>query len=271
MKLRLFVIVLFLANLAVAAWYLGWIDSIVGPEMRTDREPSRVLQQVRPNTVSVVLSAGARAPIAPVGPPANPPPASHNSDGSAPSIGAPSPTSAASAPAAPASGATLVAVGGISVGRCLEAGPFETEAEVAAAEQALAALPASAWQRVGAPRPATFAIVFGPFASDEGLRTKTEELDRMKLAYERTPLRRADGSAVSSGPNVLVVHRAPTRAAADAALANLARRGVRTARVVPWLPAGTRYHVRVPAPSAQQIQWVRAAASGGREFKPCAA
>jgi hypothetical protein len=54
MKLRALVIALLLANLLVAGWYGGWFDFIVGVERRTGREPDRMQQQVKPQTIKVV-------------------------------------------------------------------------------------------------------------------------------------------------------------------------------------------------------------------------
>jgi hypothetical protein len=83
MKLRALVIALLLANLLVAGWYGGWFDFIVGIERRTGREPNRVLQQLKPQTIKVVppgraapdhrphdpASAPAGEPTPDVGPP----------------------------------------------------------------------------------------------------------------------------------------------------------------------------------------------------------
>ena len=58
MMLRALVVALLLANLAFFGWSQGWLDGVVGVRARGDREPERLANQVRPETV-VVLSTGA--------------------------------------------------------------------------------------------------------------------------------------------------------------------------------------------------------------------
>ena len=65
---RLLVLILALANLGFYAWTQGWIDDVVGVRARGDREPERLLRQVRPEIV-VILPAGiASAPTATAAP-----------------------------------------------------------------------------------------------------------------------------------------------------------------------------------------------------------
>ena len=58
--LRALVVALLIANLAFFGWSQGWLDGVVGIRARGDREPERLANQVRPETI-VVLSAGASA------------------------------------------------------------------------------------------------------------------------------------------------------------------------------------------------------------------
>ena len=63
--LRALVVVLLLANLTFFAWTQGWLDAVVGARAIGDREPERLLRQVRPETVRILpaneVAAGAPA------------------------------------------------------------------------------------------------------------------------------------------------------------------------------------------------------------------
>lgn len=52
--LRAAAIVLVLANAAFFAWTQGWLDSVVGVRAIGDREPERLLRQVRPETIRIL-------------------------------------------------------------------------------------------------------------------------------------------------------------------------------------------------------------------------
>lgn len=120
---------------------------------------------------------------------------------------------------------------------CLEAGPFP-EADLGVTEAALlgAGVPASAWTRRNVPPTPAYAVYMGRFAEGAALRTKEEELRRRGLPFEvlQAPPELAPG---------LVLSRHEDEAAAGRALAALADKGVRTARVVP-LPAPAQVWLR---------------------------
>ena len=52
--LRAAAIALVLANAAFFAWTQGWLDSVVGVRAIGDREPERLLRQVRPETIRIL-------------------------------------------------------------------------------------------------------------------------------------------------------------------------------------------------------------------------
>ena len=64
--LRAVVIALLLANAAFFAWTQGWLDNVVGVRSIGDREPERVLRQIRPETIRIVPdpTVAAAAPLA---------------------------------------------------------------------------------------------------------------------------------------------------------------------------------------------------------------
>ena len=61
-------LVLALANLGFYAWTQGWIDNVVGVPARGDREPERLLRQVRPEIVVILPPSIASAPAPAVAP-----------------------------------------------------------------------------------------------------------------------------------------------------------------------------------------------------------
>lgn len=60
--LRALIVALLLANLAFFAWTRGWLDTVVGVRPTGDREPERVLLQVRPELIRI-LPASSAAPV----------------------------------------------------------------------------------------------------------------------------------------------------------------------------------------------------------------
>lgn len=109
---------------------------------------------------------------------------------------------------------------------CLEAGPFADSA-VAAAEAVLAQhnVAEGTWTREAVAKGSQWAVYMGRFADRDVMRSKGEELRRLNVAFEEleSPPLLAPGIRISSHPD---------KAAAEAALAQLVTRGVRTARVV---------------------------------------
>ena len=61
--LRALIVALLVANLAVFAWTQGWLDSVVGMRSIGDREPERLLRQVRPETIRILPPEAAREPV----------------------------------------------------------------------------------------------------------------------------------------------------------------------------------------------------------------
>lgn len=61
--IRALIALLLLANLAFFAWSQGWLDSVVGIRSTGDREPERLLRQVRPELIRILPPAsGASEP-----------------------------------------------------------------------------------------------------------------------------------------------------------------------------------------------------------------
>ena len=238
--LRALVAVLVLANLGFWAWSAGALDALgLGPH--AERDPGRLAQQLRPDSVRVLSPQAAATALSPRGPAV-----------------AASPSSAA---------ASIDAV------VCLEAGPFSATA-ADDAERALsdAAVPATAWQRLRLDLAAQYGVVLGPFNSRESLQLKREELARLRLDGEEIGLATDGSVATTAGRPALALGRYDSRGAADTALAGFSQRGVRTARVAQLRLAGTQTRLRVEAAPAALAEQLRALSGPvwGAGFTACA-
>ena len=242
--LRALVAVLLLVNLGFWAWSAGALESLGWAPTR-ERDPARLALQTGAEAVRVL------------------PP-----DAALPAAGRARATSA-SAAEGPASAAGAEARGQSS--QCLETGPLALTA-LASAERALLAggVGEGSWVRRSANLPAQYAVVLGPFNSNEALRNKREEIARLRLPLEALSL---PAVGAGSGPQAgLALGRYDNRATADSALAGYAQRGVRTARVLQLRPAGSEVHLRFDSATAAQAQQLRSLSGElvGAAFAPCA-
>ena len=148
--------------------------------------------------------------------------------------------------------------------QCLEAGPFTVSA-LESAEQALAAvIPERGWIRAGRELGAQFGVVIGPLAGRDAVQKKEAELKSLRVSYEET---RLPGDRDPS----LALGRFDSRAAAEAELESLTKRGVRTARVATTREAGTEWRLRLDSASPSLAAQLRGLSlPGGGAFAPCA-
>ncbi len=247
--LRAAVAVLLLANLGFFAWTQGWLGD--GGAGRGDREPERLERQVQPEIVRILPAAslaGSRTRAPPTPPAAEPVPAAriaaaNTSSSAAPGAGAPA---------------------------CLQAGPF-TPAEVGKVEAALqAALPTArgAWSNVKIETPGIWLVYMGRYADREALRARMDELRRTpNLSFEELQ----GAPALEPG---IVLGRHDSRDAAEAALARLADRGIKTVKVVALSPPATVHMLRVERADAAlrlQLTGLSPGTLGGTTFLPCPA
>jgi hypothetical protein len=147
-------------------------------------------------------------------------------------------------PAPAASAALAAADAAASAARashCLQAGPF-SNGEAEAAERTLrdAGIPPAAWQAIRSEVPGVYMVYMGRYSDRELLQRKRDEVRRMHLEVEelRSPAELAPG---------LNLGRFDGKPAADAALARMVQRGVRTARVIMLRAAQNQTLVRLPA------------------------
>ena len=236
--LRAIVVLLLLGNGVLLAWQQGWLGASLQAPSQQGREPDRLQRQVNPELVRVLSPVAASAALAEA---------------------ARSATAAALVASAQASAAATAPA-------CLEAGPFAT-AELPAAQEAMrkTGLPAASWTTVNAPRKGVFIIYMGRYPDSDIYDRKRDELRRLKI----------DAQVLKESPDLqpgLVLGRFDDKPAADAELARLTQRGVRTARVLALSTAVTLANLRLPAATAEQrgrLEGVQLP-PGGIGFGPCA-
>jgi hypothetical protein len=155
-------------------------------------------------------------------------------------VPAPSVAAVLAAAPAPAAGKTADA------GQCLETAPLAA-ADAATLQRSLldAGVPAGALATVDAAMPGRWIVYMGRFTDDAKRQRKIDELDRMKLSFQRISSPPALSLGISLGNFSSV-------AAAQERLDELAKRGVRTARVVAMEAPGPGKRLRAkPADDAQ--------------------
>jgi hypothetical protein len=246
--LKWLVMALLAANVAFFTWTLGWLDGVVGARALGDREPGRLAQQVRPDSV-VILTPKAVAAAA-------------------------SSASAASAASAASTAASSVSVIGAA---CLEAGPFSGP-EFTTAEAVMTGLiPASAWSRVAVDVPGIWVVYMGPYPSADMRSKKESEIKRRGLKFEAFKLppelsaeqRKTLAAQLIPG---LSLGRYASLNAADAALADFGVSGVHSARVVEVMKPYSAQSLRVAKAEptlAARLTGLTGNAALGKPFVAC--
>ena len=200
------VVLLVLANLGYWAW-AGGLLAPVGLSPTSQSEPQRLSQQIRPEALRILtpqeaqqLSAGTLAPAS----------------------GDTAPPLAPANLSNPAAGLDTVTAG--VTAECLQAGLF-TDAQAKGLQTRLeTALPAGNWRFEAAQEPARWLVYMGKYSDADALAKKRGELLRLGVATE--PL-----TSGALQPGLALAHF-DTQAAASDELARIAKRGVRSARVV---------------------------------------
>lgn len=120
---------------------------------------------------------------------------------------------------------------------CLELGPLTPEASSTLLAELTTAMPSVTFANQKFDKPASFLVYMGPYPSAEQIQRKREELGRAKVTFDEV-------DAPAALKNGLSLGRFDDRAAADAALAQFAKRNVRSAKVVEQTPAGAFHRLR---------------------------
>jgi SPOR domain len=222
--LRWLVIALLIANLGFWAWKQPSIAQALGLPQQQDREPERLLRQIRPDAIRLVALPPAEAA----------------------SSAAAAAASAAAASAAPES----VSFDGQA---CLEAGPLST-AQIPTATRTLqqAGVAPGGWAEIRRDIPGRWVIAMGRFESREQLQRKLSELQRLQLKTTEATGDLAPG---------LILGEFSTSQAAQERLGQLKDRGVRTARVVGLAEGRVEVRLRADQLSPTALSKLRAAAA----------
>ena len=145
---------------------------------------------------------------------------------------------------------------------CLMAGPLDDTQATSVRNALGSALPAEAWSLEPVVIPARWMVYMGRFADAEAVEKKRAELRALGVSYDRP------GAAWEHG---LSLGRFSSEERAQAALKDLARQGIRTARVVQERTESKVYTLRLPAVDRalqSQLPSLRRALAGKR-LQPC--
>lgn len=163
--------------------------------------------------------------------------------------------------ASAAASAPATANAAAAPGACLQAGPFD-ERQASALRAAAQGLPAGSWRLDSAPLPARWMVYIGKLADADAVRAKRAELRELGVDTDRP------GAALEPG---LSLGRYSSEEAAQRALAELGRKGVRTARVTPERRDAPAFMLRLPQADAALRAQAQAlgAALAGKDLHAC--
>ena len=229
---RALLLILLLANGLFFAWTRDWLAPWAEAPVHGAREPARLAAQVAPERIQILTPKAASAALS-------------------------------AARAASMAGGDHGDRGEGDL--CMELGPFG-EATFSQAETQLdqALVARAQWQRREVGGGIRWAVYMGRFADLQVMRSKLDELTRLKL----------DAQTINSPPELapgLVLSRHDSNEAADKALALLKERGVRTARVVALPGLAPQLWLRIERADAalrEQLRGVRVA-GGEAGFVTC--
>jgi hypothetical protein len=224
--LRMLVLALLLANAAYLAWTQGLLAASGFAPVR-QAEPERLALQIRPEAMLLVTPGPARPPARLA---ATLPAASSAAPSAAP-FAVNAAVRAAIGAAAPTPGA-----------QCLQVGAF-TEKQAALLRQRLrASLPADSWSFESSGESVRWIIYMGKYISRDAMNRKRLKLEQLGLSFEApaSPLLNPGLSLGSFG----------AKADAENALAQIAKRGLRSAKVVLEHPELPTQWLRLPQADA---------------------
>ncbi|MDO5625419.1 MAG: SPOR domain-containing protein [Pseudomonadota bacterium] len=244
------VILLLAANLAWLAWSQGWLYGVgLGPQAQA--EPERLQRQVNPDNLHVQPLHAAERDAAPSAP--TPQPAARNEPAPVPA-----PAIVAEAPAAPPE----PPVAPPAPTACLQAGVFD-ERQATQLRQAAAQLPAGSWRLDEVQLPGRWMVYVGKLPDAAAVAAKRAEMRALGVDTDRP------GPALEPG---LSLGRFSTEDAAQRGLADLTRKGVKTARVVQERRDTPAYMLRLPKADPalrQRATTSLRTAMAGRELRDC--
>ncbi|MGE0100341.1 MAG: SPOR domain-containing protein [Hydrogenophaga sp.] len=244
--------ILAMANAGYFAWTQGYLNGL-GMAPQEQREPRRMQEQVKPELLRLLNGPRASAePVAApvVAAPAEPAPAA--------------PVAALPAPAAPPVPAPPPLPEGTGPRACWQATGFtESQTELLRAELALLGLSSSRWQLNEVRSAGRWIVYMGRYDNEAQLDRKKAELRAIGVSF-----REVSANGLAPG---LALGTYSSEAAAQQALEQSERGGVRTAKVAQERAESVSFTLRLPAITATQ----RAAVDGlgdamaGKTLRPC--
>ncbi len=292
--LRLLILLLLLANATYLAWSQHWLADLgAWAAPARQHEPARAAQQIKPELVTLLDSAP---------PPAPPTPATPDKAAPTPSLAAatqepaaPEPTAAAPAPAAaPATGpseepatppapatpptpppappepaAPVVAVATANATtRCMQAGPFDDDQSTVLSATLARTLPKDSWEMETSVQRGRWIVYSGKLADNDALEARKAELKQMKVAF-----REVNSKELQPG---LVLGTFSAEASAQQGLKDVARAGVKGAKVLEVRPDVSSHRLRLPkateaqlSAAAQAIAKTTGASTADNSLQPC--
>lgn len=258
---------LVLGNVGYFAWSQGYLVS-VGYAPHQVGEPQRLDAQIKPEAQRLLNAPRDSLPESPPAVAAGPPRAIEpRAPEPAPAPPAAAASTVAAPPAAPppvlTAPASAVNESAETARACWQAAAFTAaQADGLRAALTLAGLPASSWQLIESRNGGRWIVYMGRYDNVEQLERKKTELRELKIAF------RAVSGALSPG---LALGTYSSEASAQLALQDVARAGVRTARVAAERAESLSFTLRLPVVSPAQRRAVAAlgAPLAGKALQPC--
>ncbi len=226
---------LVLGNAGYFAWSQGYLDTL-GLKPIEQREPQRMAQQVRPETLR--LLNGPRAETKPVV--SAPAPESPAAVVVEPPLPAPSVSEPVAPAPAPPPSSTVAVAAGSGPRACWQAGGFTNDqAELLRAELALLGVPASGFSFTEVRSGGRWIVYMGRYDNQQQVDRKKDELRALGVSF-----REINAPGLAPG---LALGTYSSEAAAQQALQKAERDGIRTAKVAQERAESQSVTVRLPA------------------------
>ncbi|MES1977985.1 MAG: SPOR domain-containing protein [Pseudomonadota bacterium] len=257
--LRLLVLLLVLANAA----YFAWTKNLLAPygfAPASQSEPQRMGQQIRPEAMRITVPP--QAATIPAAQAASAPASSTIPASTTLTTTSGSSTATVSAPLAAASRASAPAVAS-GPAECLQAGLFNEEQTVVLRDKLQGTLPPNSWVLENIVEPARWMLYMGKYSGADALEKKRGELRQLRVSFQ--PL---NNPSLEPG---LSLGSFPSKADADAEMARIAKRGVRTAKVIQTANEVRGQKLRLPAVDAAlrpQLEAIKPLLAG-KALKTC--
>lgn len=146
---------------------------------------------------------------------------------------------------------------------CLQVGVFNEEQTVVLRERLISALPAGSWALESVQEPARWLVYMGKYSSADAILKKQAELRGMSVSFEAL-----DNAALEPG---LSLGSFTTQAEADRALVRIAKKGVKTAKVIQERSELIGQRLKIPTVDTElrsQLEIIKPQLAG-KPFKAC--